>query len=132
MNDVAGQRLAQLVDVHVVTRPFHVIGDIVRRRITTQFIRADILNHFSHDSEPSRSGQARIVTVASVCSASARVAVTSGIVLLAWLVGTGILVLRGFYFPQVPRRGISLPPAVNRAPCAGGHGGRSATRPDAV
>src|SRR5262245_19933862 len=85
MNDVAGQRLAQLVDVHVVTRPFHVIGDIVRRRITTQFIRADILNHFSHDSEPSRSRQARIVTVASVCSASARVAVTSGIVLLAWL-----------------------------------------------
>src|SRR5262249_47878466 len=98
MNDVAGQRLAQLVDIHAVTRPFQVIGD----------------------------------TVASVCSASARVAVTSGIVLLAWLVGTGILVLRGFYFPQVPRRGISLPPAVNRAPGAGGHGGHSAARPDAV
>src|SRR5262245_38625941 len=101
MNDMAGERLAQLVDVHAVTRPFNV-------------------------------RTSRIVTVASVCSASARVAVTSGIVLLAWLVGTGILVLRGFYFPRAPRRGISLPSAVNHALGAGGHGGHSATRPDAV
>jgi hypothetical protein len=37
---------------------------------------------------------------------TARVAVMSGIVLLAWLVGTGLLALRGFYFPPVS----GLPP----------------------
>jgi hypothetical protein len=41
---------------------------------------------------------------------TARVAVMSGIVLLAWLVGTGILALRGFYFPPVspPPLGVQL------------------------
>jgi heme/copper-type cytochrome/quinol oxidase subunit 2 len=35
---------------------------------------------------------------------TARVAVMSGIVLIAWLIGTGILALRGFYFPPVAVR----------------------------
>jgi hypothetical protein len=42
---------------------------------------------------------------------TARVAVMSGIVLLAWLVGTGILAWRGFYFPPVsgpPPVGVQL------------------------
>src|SRR5262245_43120320 len=40
-----------------------------------------------------------------------RVAVLSGIVLLAWLVGTSIIALRGFYFPPVsgpPPVGVQL------------------------
>jgi NAD(P)-dependent dehydrogenase (short-subunit alcohol dehydrogenase family) len=46
---------------------------------------------------------------------TARVAVISGIVLLAWLVGTGILALRGFYFPPVsgpPPVGVQLAAAL--------------------
>src|SRR5262245_18814490 len=42
---------------------------------------------------------------------TARVAVISGIVLLAWLVATGLLALRGFYFPPVsgpPLVGVQL------------------------
>src|SRR5262249_42822562 len=42
---------------------------------------------------------------------TARVAVISGIVLLAWLVATGLLALRGFYFPPVsgpPPVGVQL------------------------
>ncbi len=42
---------------------------------------------------------------------TARVAVISGIVLLSWLVGTGILAWRGFYFPPVsgpPPVGVQL------------------------
>jgi hypothetical protein len=42
---------------------------------------------------------------------TARVAAMSGIVLLAWLVGTGILAWRGFYFPPVsgpPPVGVQL------------------------
>jgi hypothetical protein len=42
---------------------------------------------------------------------TSRVAVVSGIVLLAWLVGTSVLALRGFYFPPVsgpPPVGVQL------------------------
>jgi hypothetical protein len=46
---------------------------------------------------------------------TARVAIMSGIVLLAWLVGTGIVALRGFYFPPVKRSAACRRPAHRRA-----------------